>query len=221
MYSVLRTLSTVKTWHLLRTHALAQLNWLESRISRESIDPNGPVPWWTYGCTYYLDQVVPQNFNILELGGGNSTLWWLSRGNTVVTLETNGEWAKKLTREINETNFSSDWKLYEVLDINPNTIEEKLGVRKFDLIVNDGHGDRSALVDSLLSRLSNKGILVWDNSDRAQYKINLKNMEKFGFKKLEFFGVSPINAYCSKTTLFSKDFPQPLGKDIRYSEIEY
>ena len=94
--SFLKTFLTVKEWHALRTHALSQLDWSASRDQSESNDFLGPIPWWSYSCTHFLDQVVTTDATILEIGGGASTLWWLGRGNHVTTFESNHNWAAQI-----------------------------------------------------------------------------------------------------------------------------
>ena len=80
----------------MRTHALNQLDWMSSRHQSDSKNFLGPIPWWSYACTHFLDQVVPIEATILEIGGGASSLWWLERGNRVTTFESDHKWATQI-----------------------------------------------------------------------------------------------------------------------------
>jgi hypothetical protein len=219
--SVLKSLLTLGSWHAIRTHALFQLGWEESRVTKRSVSWGNYLPWLPYSCTFFLQQTVAKNASVLELGGGGSTLWWLSRGNKVVTLETEKEWAIELSELVKSKGLQANWQLVEVERLEAGHISEALGGNKFDVVVNDGHGSRSDFIDELELCVSSNGIIIWDNSDRETYSESISNLKKRGWQELEFFDISPINAYCSKTTLFLKNSIEIMGSKINIKTIEY
>jgi len=215
------SLLTLKHWHALRTHALAQLGWLSSRKSGESTDFCGPVPWWSYSCTHFLDQVVPRNSRVLELGGGYSTIWWLARESHVTTFETNKLWEKNLRLKVKNFHLEKNWDLFVINQVSAKVLDERLKDKKFDVIVVDHEGDR-VRVASILEEISTENtLIIWDNSDRAEYFEVLDTLTQKGFKRLDFFGLSPINAYCTQTTILSKKFPDPVNILTRFQPIKY
>lgn len=53
-----------------RIRALQQIGWVESVKHGRPIDAeHRPVPWFTYAAISFLDQVVPESANVLEIGG--------------------------------------------------------------------------------------------------------------------------------------------------------
>jgi hypothetical protein len=216
--SIWSSVSTLLQWHALRTHALAQLGWTESRLQRRSIDEGRPIPWIPYSCGHFLDQVVPTDAHILEIGGGSSTFWWLSRGNTVTTIETDPVWAAKIAEECQS--FSSR---LTINIIEPSAVLNaiQLMATRFDVVVNDGHGDRLVLAQALKTLLKPVGILVWDNSDRFGVPEILKELHEPHESRLDFFGLGPINAYCSQTTLISLGPIKSQGRESTFKNIVY
>ena len=214
-----RTITSLSHWHALRTHFLAQINWQQSRREGKSLDLDGPIPWWSYSCTSFLDQVVPTTSSVLEIGGGASTAWWASRGNSVTTLETDSHWAS-VQRQANQQ-YASRTEVQEIPDLNPSTLIPLLEGKSFDVVVNDGSGNRSDLATVLASALSIDGLFIWDNSDRMEYAKGMQDLISAGFKPLHFFGLSPISAYASKTTIFSKHGYELKGRLAQFPEIDY
>lgn len=63
-------------------------------------------PWYTHGA---LDRINPMNFsnkNVLEFGGGASTLWWACRAKQVYTIDTNPEWAANTIDSLDKLGLS-------------------------------------------------------------------------------------------------------------------
>ena len=212
-------MSSLNHWHALRTHFLAQMNWQQSRRDGKSLNLSGPTPWWSYGCTDFLDQVVPITSSVLEIGGGASTAWWASRGNSVTTLETDPHWAE-VQRQANQQ-FASHTEVQQIPDLNPSTLIPLLEGKTYHVVVNDGSGNRSDLASVLSSVLSADGVFIWDNSDRLEYAQGMQDLVSAGFKPLHFFGLSPISAYASKTTIFSKHGYELKGRPAQFPEIDY
>jgi hypothetical protein len=97
----------------------------------------------------------------------------------------------------------------------------KLGIGKFDVVINDGHGSRSNFVDLLEHYILQDGLIVWDNSDRDSYTNSILDLRNRGWKQLEFFGLCPVNAYCSKATVFMKKPLIPLKFENDFKTVEY
>ena len=217
--SIISSLLTLKVWHALRTHGIWQLGWMESRKSGVSVDRFGPLPWWPYSAVHYLDQVVPTDYSVLEFGGGSSTIWWLERGNEVTTIETDKAWVEKLGEQVHEKGLQGKWRVQHVTDITVVDVVKELPQQRFDVVINDGLGDRNAAVELINKFVKDEGLVVWDNSDRVEYLEALSEFQGMKWKKLEFFGLGPINAYCSQTTVFSQLSHEPIGRSPKLAFI--
>jgi len=217
--AILQSVLSLRQWHALRTHFLSQIGWQLSRVKGSAQDESGPIPWWSYSCTSFLDQTIPTSWTVLEIGGGASTQWWAQRGNSVTTLETDSEWSIKLRNST--TLFGNRVEILDLKDISVASISQILGNRKFDVVVNDGAGERSIIGPYLNSLRSEQGILIWDNSDRLEYTSGIEELKASGLTALQFFGLSPISAYASKTTVFSQSPLSVRGREVSFNEIDY
>src|SRR5262249_49303887 len=75
-------------------------HWKSSlRMSACSSDGT-PIPWYTYPAIDFLAQRNFEDRNVLELGGGQSTLWWSMRARSVLTIEDNSDWYAWLNSQI-------------------------------------------------------------------------------------------------------------------------
>jgi hypothetical protein len=198
--SWIKTFTTILTWHALRTHVLEQIGWNATRRNRLATLGCVPIPWWTYGSIQFVDQIVSSTAEVLEIGGGNSTVFWSNRGNQVLTLETNAQWVVKILDHV-----SHKTHIKQIQHASPSCVEDAIGDRKFDVAVNDGPGDRTLIVDLLLESLKPGGILIWDNSERSEYAKKISEIRNRGWKELSFHGLGPINAYASSTSVFFFD----------------
>ena len=201
-FSFARTLSSILTWHALRTHALEQIGWNQTRRIRSAVLHGIPIPWFTYASVQFIDQIIPTSAHVLEVGGGNSSLFWINRGNQLVTIETNQIWTNRIT-----SSNRFDRNHHEVITIpmeNQEAISNALGDRLFDVVISDGLGDRRELGTYLSTRVKENGILIWDNSDRGPDNDAIEGLRQDGWKSLDFFGLGPINAYCTKITILHR-----------------
>lgn len=206
-------------WHALRTHALTQFGWPESRRRAISADNHGPVPWWCYGLTHFLDQMVSTDSKVLEIGGGASSEWWLARGNHVTTIESDQDWSAVIGRSC--AAWSGRHRLVTEGNTSPAALAQLLEDEKFDVVVNDGAGDRGSLALVLTHATNDDGLLVWDNSDRSSDRIAISQLNASGWRSLEFFGIGPINAYASKSTVLYRGHLRQSGRSCTFDTVSY
>jgi len=72
---------------------------------------------------------------------------------------------------------------------------------EFDIIVIDGR-DRINCARNALAALKPDGVILWDNSDRDEYRLGYELLERNGFRRLDFAGMGPLNAYQWTTSIF-------------------
>jgi precorrin-6B methylase 2 len=144
--------------------------------------------------------------SILEIGSGNSTLFWLDRGHPVTSLETNETWYAQINDMSRENYPLADLKFVEY--VSPESLTRILGDRKFDVVINDGPGDRVSIHHMLIDYLTPNGFLVWDNSERETSAAAIDELTHQGWRCLHFDGMGPINAYSWRTSVLWKgSFP--------------
>ena len=215
---VLRSLATLPHWHALRTYSLAQHDWMTSRRTRTAAQFGSPVPWWSYGCTSFLDQVVPPNARVLELGGGGSTSWWLERGNSVTVIEPNAAWAERIRSD--SARFADRLELMRIDPDAPGALEDGLGDAVFDVVVVDHSGDRNGAVRALIPRVADDGVLILDNADRPEHAVALATMSQAGFARLDFFDLGPINAFSGLTVVGMRGALQVRGRPAAHTRVD-
>jgi predicted O-methyltransferase YrrM len=76
--------------------------------------------------------------------------------------------------------------------------------KKYHLIIIDGE-DRNNCLKYSLEKLTDDGIIIYDNSDRPDYAESFKLLAEKGFKRIDFYGMAPIVNYNSCTSVFYKN----------------
>lgn len=180
----------------------------KSRNSKRAVDSTGrPLPWLTYPAIYFLESYLDKKLGasrarILEFGGGQSTKFFLEKNvRQLVTFETSQDFAKEL-EDFECPGFSGQRKL---ILCQPSEIVKQLnsidGI--FDIVIIDGR-NRNKCLESSLSRLSDEGVIFFDNSDRARYMPSMRLMEGLEFVRLDLYGLSPGLNQPSVTSVFFK-----------------
>jgi hypothetical protein len=183
---------------LYRSH-LREAGWFNSfeRMMPED-GKRQAVPWYTYCAIRFLSDRVKASMTIFEYGSGNSTLWWAARTARTVSYEHDREW-HKLMRDRLPPNVE-----YHYCDLLPKgdyarQIERHHG--EFDIVVIDGR-DRVNCAMNSLPALNAGGVIIWDNTDRAEYQAGYDFLAMNGFRRIDFWGMGPINAYGWCTSVF-------------------
>ena len=173
--------------------------WLRSVLKCTPIDRVGqPLPWYTYAAINFLTPRITPDLSVFEFGSGQSTLWWATRVEHVVSIEHDAKWFERVNRTIPSNVTYSHIRL--VRDADYCRAAERAG-RKFDVIVVDGR-DRLNCAAHSLSALSARGVVIWDNSEREQYQPGKKVLLASGFRKVEFIGNGPLNTSVWETSIF-------------------
>jgi hypothetical protein len=178
---------------------LQEAGWYGSARKCRSVDDAGePIPWYTYAAISFLGDRTNENMVVFEYGSGNSTVWWGRRVAKVVSCEHDAEWYA-LTKNTLPSNVD-----YRLLELVPGgrycALIEDFG-RIFDVVVIDGRDRVNCAKNSLLGLKSN-GVVIWDNSDREEYREGYEFLLNNGFRRIDFAGMGPINANGWTTSVF-------------------
>jgi len=177
---------------------LKEKGWPRSFFTGIPESRNGePIPWFTYAATDFLAERVRKEHRVFEYGCGQSTLWWTRFGCRVVSCESSPEWAERVRRlagpaaEILVHDVRSDGYVREVLR----------GGRQYEIVLIDGFR-RVDCTRVAVTALTEDGVLVFDNSEREKYRPALTLLAQQGFRRIDFDGLGPVNAYGWRTTVF-------------------
>lgn len=190
------------------------------------------LPWITFETINFLKKTLRPSFKIFEYGGGGSTLFFIKRVHSVVTVEHDKEWFKKLEQLIqnkNTTNWTGFFiepgkgdlinnpdaanpEHYSSLDKASNGSNYKnyaiaidnYADSYFDLVLVDGRS-RPSCIKHTLPKIRKGGFLILDNSDRAYYLVFFKELLEKNFNCIiDDFGPSPYSKDFTKTSVWVK-----------------
>ncbi len=178
---------------------LKKRGWFESRFRKESIDVNGePIPWYTYSFLNFLKDRLNGSMTVFEFGCGNSTIWFSSRVGEVIAVESDQKYLSKVSAELK--GLDNVTLLGRTQDEGYHRAAKDTG-RKFDIVVIDGI-DRVNCVKHSLECLSEKGVIIFDNSDRVEYEEAYNLIKEAGFKSIDFTGMGAISYFEWQTTVY-------------------
>ena len=191
-------------------------SYLRSLLSIHNIEEliDNDLLWINYNSIDYLKKFVNKNKIVLEYGSGASSVWFSKRCKKLISIEHDESFYLKLKKIKKKNNLKFKYFLtrpqskidqykskriknysFKNYIFKPNT----LGI-KFDIIFIDGRSRIECFKNSL-NLLKKKGLIVFDNSDRKEYKNYLNSLN---FKKKVFKGLYAGLPFKSETTFFFK-----------------
>jgi hypothetical protein len=178
---------------------LRQSGWFESYRHRMPLAFGKPVPFYTYGAISFLAPRIDRTMSVFEYGSGYSTLWWAERAKSVTACEHHEGWLERMKTMV-PANVSL---LHQPLTTN-GAYSKQATAFQSDIIVVDGR-DRVNCAKNCLSGLTERGVVIWDNSDRDRYQEGYDFLTAQGFRRLDFAGFGPIDFWPWCTTVFYRN----------------
>ncbi|TWR30347.1 FkbM family methyltransferase [Mucilaginibacter pallidiroseus] len=180
---------------------LTDIGWFNAFDSKSPVDEQGnPIPWVTYSFIDFIKTRISKEHAIFEFGSGNSTLFYAKYAGIVVSVEHDKEWYEK----ISATKPDNSEMIYTELVRGGEYCQVPVKLQeKFDVIIVDGR-DRVNCCIQAVNALSDNGVVVLDDSERADYKDGIEFLVAHGFKELPFSGISPGLFYRKSTSVFYK-----------------
>lgn len=194
------TRETQKLFFCRKLHRyLDNVGWIQSKLAGLPVDRNGePLPWFTYSSLAFLASRVKPDMSVFEYGSGNSTLWWSKRVARVVACEHHDEWYNYLKSRLS----ANVEYIHQPLEIGGDYCRTILRFdESFDIVVIDGR-DRVNCAKAALPKLHERGVIVWDNTDRQKYADGCDFLASKGFRRLDFEGIGPAKNNGWRTSVF-------------------
>jgi hypothetical protein len=181
--------------------SLLEDGWFKSFQQKEAIDNDGnPIAWCTYPFIHFMTPRLKKNFNVFEYGCGNSTMWYASQVQTVTAVEHHKGWFDKIQSKMPANATVIFQELVYGGDYCKAVLNSNI---KYHIVVVDGRDRNNCLLNAMNS-LTDDGVVIFDNSDLKQYQVGITTAMEKGFKKIDFYGMLPIVAHQSATTIFYK-----------------
>lgn len=160
-----------------------------------------PIPWYTYPAIDFLKQLDLSEKKVFEFGCGNSSKFWAGLAKEVISVEEKEEWYEICLKDKknNQTilNCVTEESYTEsILNYSNN----------FDVIIVDGDFSRFKCTQNAIKKVNDGGLIILDNSDRAEefevYSNATKLLREKGFIQVDMSGFGPLNNFTWTTSFF-------------------
>lgn len=196
------SLLTINTLLVNKKSYLRSTGYLRSFKQGHPCDANGEfLPWMNYPVVAFLKERLNKDINIFEYGSGYSTRFYAQRVGTVTSLEYNQLWYNR----IKDTLPNNVTLIYQKSDIDGQYCRAiQQSKQKYELVIVDGD-DRHNCMRVCIDSLTKNGVIILDDSQRAEYDEGILALEQSGFKRIHFEGLKPKGKHMDRTTIFYKD----------------
>jgi len=181
---------------------LYETGWIDSALNGKPCDHEyEQIPWMNYQILIFLKERLKKNFDLFEFGSGFSTFFYAKKCKSVFSVEHNDEWYKQVSSTLPE-NASIIYKNEDIDGEYCRVIRQS--DLFYDVVIVDGR-DRVNCMKQSVDALSERGVILLDDSERDGYQEGIKFLVKCGFRLLNFEGLKPNKYRLSRSTLFYKD----------------
>lgn len=184
---------------------LDEIGWWNSFRAQKPVDINNKaIPWTTYSFIDFISGRLSKDFTMLEYGSGNSSRYFSERVKEIYSIEDNKEWFE-IVKKNNPAN--AHVILAEEGMIQYTQCISTLG-KTFDIIFVDG-SYRNECIRYAMSYLTPSGVIVLDDTNfnhngKDDYQESFDFLKENGFKRIDFWGISPSLFYRKSTSVFYK-----------------
>ncbi len=180
--------------------------------SRKNFILKRPIPFLVYEAINFLDSVLSPNAKVLEFGGGNSSLWFLSKQCHLTSIEHSKPWIDEIKRHItiNQNQFDQETlKQFNFLQMEGQETLDYVKAQSnelYDVILVDStvaSNNRYHCIKAAIQKLKTGGWMILDNSDHpnnwpAQEFMNAQ------FERVRYTGFAPMGLTISQTSFWQK-----------------
>ena len=189
-YSVLRLPYVFKTWVQTRRSPILE----------------NPVPFIVMDAIRFMEKIVQAGMNVVEAGGGNSSLWFLERNTKVTTYEHSADWAGFIQKTVRENPLRFHEKNFNVKVMEGQSAIADMALipdQSLDIVLVDCMNDftrRNDCMEVLMSKVKKGGWMVLDNSDNPVNWVGADLLK--GKEMYRFSGYAPMGLFVCQTTFW-------------------
>lgn len=172
--------------------------WQESLRRGYPCKPDGTeLPWMNYPIIKFLEDRLNKDMTLFEFGSGFSTIFYSKLVKNVVSVEYDRTWHDLLKEkappnvEIIYIEADQDGRYCRAIDEREPT----------DVVIIDGR-DRVNCIRTSLNNLTERGVIILDDSDRKRYAPIFDIVSDSGFSILDFEGMKPTGFEVHRSSLF-------------------
>jgi len=184
---------------------LVQTGYINSIIEFSLTNNNKEyIPWMNYPFIDFLKEKLSKDLVVFEYGSGFSTIFFAKRTKEIISIEYDKVWYKKVKETLFNNIDNGQIYLVELDDLYPNSIKKYMKNRTCDIIIIDGR-KRVKCAKEAYDYLSEKGVVIFDDSHRKHYQEGIKFYQEKGFKTITFKGLKPTGFGTDQTTLIYRN----------------
>ena len=201
---ILRHLNALKLLILNFTDGyLYETGWTKSAIEGKPVDKDGnPLPWISIPTIEILKEKNLSELFVFEYGSGFSTIWFSEKVKKIVSIEHDKNWFNIINSALIK-NKNCDI-IFKNLKYGGEYSKEIKKYNNIDIVIIDGRDRTNCLLNSV-SQLSEKGIIILDDSQRENYQKAIEEVKKTGFKTLNLVGMNVGRPMKKITTIFYRE----------------
>lgn len=161
-----------------------------------------PVPFLVMDAIRHLDKMIQPGMKVLEAGGGNSSLWFLSKGVELITYEHSAEWASHIRDAAPANRAQHTLKVMQGAAATADMAA--IADHSLDMVLVDCMNDytrRNDCIRVLISKVKPGGLFILDNSDNPVNWIGADLLKDK--KKKRFTGFAPMGLFVCQTTIWT------------------
>lgn len=162
-----------------------------------------PIPFLVIDAIDYLNEIISPGMKVLEFGGGNSTLWFLSKECSVITIEHSDQWANYIKEYVNFNNKKKDFQLEILNGEDAFHFVDNFPENTFDIVLidcADEYTRRNNCVRATHSKIKKGGWMILDNSDHPSKWLGVDLMSDYS--RLRFTGYAPMCLMVTQTSFW-------------------
>jgi hypothetical protein len=200
-------------------------------VGRSPIDD--AWPWFTFGAIRRTRHLLRPGFRVFEFGAGGSTLCFLGRESSVVTVDHDRQWIDRVAAVVRQKGYAN-WKplvqppvasavaAYAAPEDPDGYVSSGTEYRglsfeayaasiddyddeTFDLVVVDGRA-RPSCGKHARPKVKPGGYLILDNSERATYSWIHDDLANRAWEAEHFYGPGPYNRGFWQTSIYRRPF---------------
>jgi hypothetical protein len=195
----------LRTYNLLiknKNSYLHTTGWMRSITTSKPSDEGGnPIPWMNLPVIAFLKDKLKDEHKLFEYGSGYSTFFYSKMVNTVTSVEYDEEWFNLIKGDL-PSNAHLIFKAYDIDGEYCRAITTP--ITEFDVVVIDGR-DRVNCLKQSIPMLSQKGVIILDDSQRSEYSEGIQFAIASGFRTLHFEGMKATGSGTDRTTIFYRN----------------
>jgi len=197
-----------------RKSYLYETGWFRSVRRMQAVDgTDAALPWLSYPFIEFVEPRLTKAMRVYEFGSGNSTRWFASRVGFIKSIEHSADWFKIVKNSLPDNvalihepvDSPLTYHSMAFMDINDATAySTEIGKsgELYNMILVDGV-NRNNCIKNAIDCVTTDGVIVVDNLEySAEMRDGLELLSQRGYRRLEFWGLSPIVYTKTGTSIF-------------------